>query len=133
VATFFLQPTGRKWVATPFDTHLVLSIVLVQAASRIDFTIRDTTIGEVFNASIPYSGGPFYGMYTQLEWQPCCSLHPIQQYHFTGSVYDITITTTRGTTEPLPSSYMLPFILDAPPGWSFGYYQDGSYGYHQIA
>jgi len=28
---------------------------------------------------------------------------------------------------------MVPFILDAPPSWNFGYYDDTSQGYQQLA
>ena len=132
-AVYFLPHGGRLGVSSPSPTHLVLSIVFVPALKQIEFTIKDTSIGKVFAATIPYRGGSFYGMYTQMEWQPCCSNYPIGQYRFDGSVYGIRITTNLGATEVLTSSYMLPFILDAPPSWNFGYYQDSMNGYKQVA
>ena len=122
-----------KPVTTPPGTHLTLSIVFEQVSHQITFTINDTTTSELFTASIPYHGGPFYGMYTQLEWQPCCSTHPIGTYDFDGSLYGIQITTLSDTKQTLGSGYMLPFVLDAPPSWNFGYYQNSLVGYQQRA
>ncbi len=136
IAHYFLNsnsPHIQQGIPTPAPTHLVLSIVYQETAKQIVFTIRDTTTAQTFSASIPYSGDPFYGMYTQLEFQPCCNTSPIQDYQFSGSVYDIKITTLAGGTQGLNSSYMLPFVLDAPPAWNFGYYQDSALGYQQVS
>jgi hypothetical protein len=43
------------------------------------------------------------------------------------------ITTLSGARQTLTSSYMIPFVLDAPPTWSFGYYQDSAGGYQQVS
>lgn len=128
-AVYFLR---RQSIATPQPTHLVLSIVDDQAAHAIRFTIRDTTIGKVFTATIPYSGSPFDGMYTQAEFQPCCNEHPIQDYRLAGSLYGIHITTLAGRVSGLPAGYMIPFVLDAPPSWDFTYYQGSTFGYQQV-
>ena len=134
VAHYFLNsnsPHIQQGTPSPAPTHLVLSIVYQMAAKQVIFTIRDTTTSQVFNASIPYSGDPFYGMYTQVEFQPCCNTSPIQDYQLSGSLYDVKITTLAGSTQGLPASYMLPFVLDAPPVWNFGYYLNSTFGYQQ--
>jgi hypothetical protein len=40
-------------------------------------------------------------------------------------------TTLAGAMEAISSTYMLPFVLDAPPTWNFAYYQESTLGYHQ--
>ncbi len=135
-AHYFLSsqnPAVQPGVPSPKGTKLVLSIVYDVSAKQITFTIRDLSTSQVFTASIPYSGTAFFGTYTQLEFQPCCNQFPIQDYMINGKLYDMQITMLSGSTQPLPASYMLPFILDAPPSWSFTYYQNSSAGYTQLA
>jgi hypothetical protein len=136
IAHYFLNsnsPHIQQGIPSPSPTHLVLSIVFEQAAKQVVFTIVDTTTAQTFTASVPYGGDPFYGMYTQMEFQPCCNAYPISQYSLDGSVYGIQITTLTGARQALTSSYMLPFVLDAPPSWNFGYYQDSTSGYQQVS
>jgi len=133
IAIYFQGSSNHRSVVSPFPTHLVLSIIDVPAVNQIVFTIKDTSTNQLFNASIPYRGGLFYGMYTQLEWQPCCNRYPIQEYALDGSLYAVQITPLSGPKMLLSSSYMLPFVLDAPPSWSFSYYQDSVDGYQQTA
>ena len=136
VAHYFLHsqnPAVQPGIASPADTHLVLTITDDTSAGNVVFTIVDTTIGQTFTASVPYGGGPFYGTYTQLEWQPCCSLYSIAEYQFSGALYDLTSSTFGGAVTPLGSDYMLPFTLDAPPQWSLTYYQESVQGYDQLA
>jgi len=123
-----LQP-----IPTPQGSQLLLSIIDNQAAKQISFTIDDTTIGRVFATSIPYKGSLFFGAYTQLEFQPCCATFPIQDYRFSGSLYNMQMTTRDGRTEGLTANYMLPFVLDAPPSWDFTYYQSSILGYQQFS
>ncbi len=135
-AHYFLpsnNPAVVPGVPSPFGTHLVLTIEDDVADTAVVFTIVDTTIGQTWTASIPYSGTMFFGMYTQIEWQPCCSNFPIEAYQFSGVLYNEVITTSTGAVQGLPSSYMLPFTLDAPPQWSLTYYQDATFGYEQLA
>ncbi len=135
-AHYFLpsnNPAVQPGVPSPFGTHLVLTIEDDLANTSVDFTIVDTTIGQTWSASIPYSGTMFYGMYTQIEWQPCCSNFPIADYAFSGVLSNEAITTSTGAVQGLTSSYMLPFTLDAPPQWSLTYYQDSTLGYDQLA
>ena len=135
-AHYFLSsqnPAVEPGVFSPPGTHLVLSIVYDLNANYINFTILDTSINEQFSATIPYSGTPFYGMYTQLEFQPCCNTSSIQSYKVSGALYNMQVTTLSGNTQSLPASYMLPFTLDAPPSWDFTYYQNSSAGYQQIS
>ncbi len=128
-----MNPAVQPGVASPSGTHLVLTIEDNLATTSVGFTIVDTTIGQTWSASIPYSGTMFYGMYTQIEWQPCCSSFPIADYAFSGTLYHQAITTSTGAVQGLPSSYMLPFTLDAPPQWSLTWYQDSTLGYDQLA
>ena len=135
-AHYFLpsnNPAVQPGVASPAGTHLVLTIQDDVASKSIVFTIVDTTIAQTWTASIPYSGTLFYGMYTQIEWQPCCSNYPIAEYAFHGTLYNEAITTSTGVVRGLTSSYMLPFTLDAPPQWSLTVYQDSTLGYTQLA
>lgn len=122
-------------IASPPETHLVLTITDNVANHSIDFQIVDTSLDPIayFNASVPYSGTAFYGMYTQMEWQPCCSAYPIAQYQLSASLDHLELTDATGATIPLKSDYMVPFILDAPPSWNFGYYDDTNLGYAQLA
>ena len=122
-------------LASPKETHLVLTITDNGSNHSIDFQIVDTSVAPVayFNASVPYSGTAFYGMYTQMEWQPCCSAFPISQYELSATLYHMQLTDATGATVPLKSDYMVPFILDAPPSWSLGYYDDTNLGYGQLA
>lgn len=118
-------------VSTPQGSELVLSIVWSQESSSINFSIDDKSIGDVFSKSIPYSGGGFYSSYTQLEFQPCCNEYAISDYKFQGSLYNMQIVETNNSSEFLPSSYMLPFTLDAPLSWNFNYYVGSEAGYLQ--
>ncbi len=122
-------------IPSPPETHLVLTITDNEASHSIHFQIVDTSVDPVayFNASVPYSGTAFYGMYTQMEWQPCCSAYPIEQYRLSAELFDMQLTDANGDSVPLTSAYMVPFILDAPPTWNFGYYNDASLGYAQLA
>ncbi len=122
-------------IASPPETHLILTIADNEANHSTDFQIVDTSVEPVayFNASVPYSGTAFYGMYTQMEWQPCCSNFPIAQYRLSASLYHMELTDANGATTPLKSDYMVPFTLDAPPSWNFGYYDDTGLGYQQLA
>ncbi len=128
-----MNPAVVPGVPSPFGTQLVLTILDDVANNSVFFTIVDTTIGQTWQASIPYSGTLFYGMYTQIEWQPCCSNFPIEDYQFSGVLYNEAITTATGAVQALNSTYMLPFTLDAPPQWSLTYYQDSILGYDQLA
>lgn len=136
IAHYFLpsrSPAIQPGVASPAGTHLTLTITDDVAANMVTMTIVDTTIAQTFTTSFPYGGGAFYGMYTQLEWQPCCSNFPISDYHFSGVLYNERITTASGSVQGLASDYMLPFTLDAPTSWSLTYYQDSVLGYDQLA
>ena len=120
-------------MASPAGTHLTLTIEADVETNTVTMTIVDTTINQVFTTSFAYGGGPFYGMYTQLEWQPCCSSFPIEDYQFSGTLYNERITTLAGTVQGLGSDYMLPFTLDASTTLSLTYYQDSILGYDQLA
>ncbi len=122
-------------IASPAETHLLLSITDNESNHSIDFQIVDTSVAPTayFNASVPYSGTEFYGMYTQMEWQPCCSNFPIAEYQLNAALYHLQLMDRTGATIPLKSDYMVPFVLDAPPSWNFGYYDDTNLGYQQLA
>ena len=138
IAHYFLHSMNAHilpGIASPPETHLALSITDNEANHSIDFQIVDTSVAPVayFNASVPYSGSEFFGMYTQMEWQPCCSAFPIAQYELSAALFNLKLTDATGATIPLRSDYMIPFILDAPPSWNFGFYDDTSLGYAQLA
>lgn len=120
---------GGGGVSTPKDSQLILSILFLSGSHKIKFVIQDTSIKTTWSQEIPYSGGAFYGAYTQMEFQPCCNNHSINDYTLKGSLFDLTITTTGGKTESLPASYMLPFSLDTPTSWDITYYQNSIAGY----
>jgi len=136
IAHYFLpsqKPAIQPGVYSPQGTKLVLSIVDDQNAKQVNFTIKDLTTKQVFTDSRPYNGTLFFSSYTQLEFQPCCNQYPISDYKVNGALYDMQITTQSGSVQPLPASYMLPFVLDAPPTWSLTYYQGSSAGYTQLS
>lgn len=136
IAHYFISsqsPAIQPGVPTPAGTVLALSIVYLQAQGEIVFTIRDLNTSTTYTATIPYSGTPFYGAYTQLEFQPCCNLYPIDQYRVNAQLLQMQIVTLSGQRVMLPASYMLPFSLDAPPTWSFTYYSNQQAGYQQLS
>ncbi|HUJ77805.1 MAG TPA: hypothetical protein VLX64_02240, partial [Thermoplasmata archaeon] len=123
--------------ATPAGSRLSLKIVDNPAAKTITFQITDLAVrgtNHTVTATIPYNGTPFYGAYTQVEWQPCCSKSPISSYFFNGTLYHLMISGGNLTAPySLPATYMLPFALDVPPSWCFTYYDQGIAGYDQVA
>src|SRR5579875_451888 len=127
------NPAVQPGVPTPYGTVLTLSIVYEESQGEIVFTINDLNTSATYTASIPYNGTPFYGAYTQLEFQPCCNLYPINQYKVNGELQQMQIVTLTGQRILLNASYMLPFTLDAPPTWSFTYYSNQQAGYQQIS
>ena len=140
IAHYFMNsqnPAIQNGIYAGPNTRLQLSITDDQSAKDVVFTIIVTSPALssplTFTASRPYNGTEFYGTYTQLEFQPCCNLFPIQDYTFSGSLYDMQTTQTGGTPQSLPAGYMLPFMLDAPTSWSLGYYQGSVSGYQQVA
>jgi len=124
---------GTAGVATPAGSVLVLHILFESSTNVIRFEIDDTTTGTVWSHDLSYSGGAFYGAYTQMEFQPCCNSSPIGDYKLDGSLTDMQITPVGEAAEDLPASYMLPFLLDAPGSWNYGYYQNSSGGYTEVS
>jgi hypothetical protein len=120
-------------VSTPANSVLVLTILLEKKTHQILFSIDDTTIGKTWKHAIAYGGGAFYGAYTQMEFQPCCNSSPIGDYALDGELSEMKITTMGGAVQPLRASYMLPFMLDAPPTWELGYYQNTQAAYDETA
>ncbi len=136
-AHYFLNssnPAVQSGVATPPGSHLTLTISDVPAMNAIVFQIVDHSIARTWSATVPYSGTMFYGSYTQIEWQPCCSNFPISDYYLDGTLYHMTISGgSVAGAEPLNQTYMIPFALDVPPSWDFNYYVNPPYaGYEQI-
>ena len=139
IAHYFMNsqnPAIQNGIYAGPDTRLQVSITDDQSAKEVVFTIvvTSSTLGsQTFTASRPYNGTEFYGTYTQLEFQPCCNLFPIQDYTFSGELYNMQTTRAGGTPQSLPAGYMLPFMLDAPTSWNLGYYQGSVSGYQQAA
>lgn len=132
--------TGTTHISSGFSTppgsRLTLKISDNLSVRQIDFEIIDHSIkgvNQTSSVAIPYNGSLFEGTYTQIEWQPCCSSYPISSYFFNGSMSGLTISGGNLTTPmPLPASYMLPFALDVPPSWNYGYYNAATAGYSQV-
>jgi hypothetical protein len=124
---------GKAGVYSPPNSALLLSILFEKASHQIIFTILDTTISQKFTATIPYYGSAFDSMFTQLEFQPSGNISLIQEYQLAGQMYNIQIVKLGGQTEALPASYMLPWSVDAPLSWNFGYYENLYSGYAQIS
>ena len=135
IAHYFLSSNNPApqygFMAEPNST-LSLSIIINQN-STLSFQIIyfGSGLTKYFNATIAYSGTDFYSTYTQLEFQPS-SDYPINDYYFNGSLYNIAYGSSMSSMRTLNGSYMLPFILNAPPTWSFAYYQSSISGYQQI-
>ena len=138
VATYFATNSTRSngGFVTPVGTQLGLSITDNGAAASITFRIVDYSVSgahRYWNATIAYTGTEFFGAYTQLEWQPCCSKFPIASYFFNGSFSHLRIDGGNLTApRSLPASYMLPFALDVPPSWNFGFYDAATASYSQV-
>ena len=138
IAHYFLpsnNPAVQPGFRSPPGTTLALSIVDSPANKTISFRIVDLSVpassgNRYWNSTIPYSGTEFYATYTQLEFQPSSS-YPISGYYFNGSMSDISYGSSPGNLMPLNGNYMLPYILNAPPGWSFAYYNSQTSGYQQ--
>ena len=137
-AHYFLSsnnPAVQSGFKTPDGTRLGLTIQDIPAEKMIVFQIIDynmTGQDRYWNATMPYSGSEFYGTYTQMEFQPVAESH-ILDYHFNGSLYNMTYGSSTSDMTLLNNSYMLPFTLDAPATWSLTYYSGQEAGYSQIA
>jgi hypothetical protein len=138
VATYFgtnSTRTGGGFV-TPKDSHLTLSITDNYPNRTLTFQIVDLSVtgaNRYSNATIAYKGTEFYGTYTQIEWQPCCSTYPISSYFYNGTFSHLRISGGTLTTPMLlGASYMIPFALDVPPSWNYGYYNATTAGYSQV-
>jgi hypothetical protein len=138
VAYYFQTHSPRigSGFTTPPGSTLTIRIIDDIAAAQIDFEILDHSVtgaNRTSQVTIPYNGSAFEGAYTQIEWQPCCSSYPITSYFFNGSLAGLTISGGNLTSPmALPATYMLPFALDVPPSWNFGYYNAQAAGYAQV-
>lgn len=130
-------PKVSSGFVSPAGTHLSLRITDDRALRLIHFTIVDynvTGANRTVSVTIPYNGTLFEGAYTQVEWQPCCSHAPISSYFFNGTMSGLTISGgSLSAPLPLPASYMIPFALDVPPSWNYGFYDVPNSGYAQVA
>lgn len=139
-AHYFLNsnnPAVQPGFHSPPGSTLVLNIIDSPANKTIAFSITDMSVplssgDRYWNATISYSGTEFYATYTQLEFQPSSS-YPISSYYFNGTMNGIAYGSSFSSLSALNESYMLPYTLNAPPGWSFTYYSNQAAGYRQIA
>ena len=139
VAHYFTHsnsPAVGAGFPSPPGSTLFLTIADLVGSHRIVMSILDTSVSgadQTWVATIPYTGTEFFGTYTQIEWQPCCSNFPIGAYSLDGSLDHMAISggNLSGPTA-LPASYMLPFALDVPTSWAFNYYNVATGGYEQI-
>jgi hypothetical protein len=138
VATYFGTNSTRSTggFVTPAGSHLTLSITDNYPAKTLSFQIVDLSVtgaNRYSNATIPYAGTEFLGTYTQIEWQPCCSTFPISSYFYNGTFSHLRISGgSLSAPQQLGASYMVPFALDVPPSWNFGYYNATTAGYTQV-
>lgn len=129
------SPLEQPGFSTPMGSMIGLTIQDNPSMKQIFFQIVDYSVtgqNRYWNATMPYSGTEFYATYTQMEFQPVAESQ-ILDYHFSGSLYNMTYGDSSSTMTPLNSTYMLPFTLDAPQTWSFTYYNEQNLGYGQIA
>lgn len=131
-----MNPAVQPGFKTPNGSILTLNIIDQPANKTMLFQIIDQSVSTAsgdryWNATIAYNGTEFYGTYTQLEFQPS-SAYPISDYYFNGSLYNMGYGNSLADLTPLNNSYMLPFVLDAPPTWSLTYYGSNTAGYNQI-
>ncbi|HLH85523.1 MAG TPA: hypothetical protein VKU79_01495, partial [Thermoplasmataceae archaeon] len=137
IAHYFLHsmnPAVQPGFPTPNNTRLGLTIIDNISGKHIFFQIIDYSVqgnDRYWNATIPYNGTLFYATYTQMEFQPVAESQ-ILNYHFNGTLYNMTYGNSFSSMTMLNNSYMLPFTLDAPDTWSLTYY-NGEAGYTQIA
>ncbi len=135
IAHYFLNsdnPNIQPGFPTPAGSVLTLRIIDQPATNSLFFQIIDHNAPARYmywNATIPYNGTEFFSTYTQLEFQPFSS-YPISDYFFNGSLYNMEYG-SPGSLTPLNATYMIPFILNAPPTWSFAYYSNSIAGYAQ--
>ncbi|MGC8597862.1 MAG: hypothetical protein ACP5NY_08145 [Thermocladium sp.] len=127
-----MNPAVLSGVPTPANTLLKLMIYYNTSSKEIVFEIRDYNTDAVWIHYIPYNDTPFYGTYTQLEFQYAYTQYPITDYEFSGTIFDITVTYLNGTTAKLPPNYMVPFELSTPQTWDLTFYNANSSGYNQL-
>ncbi|MCI4330700.1 MAG: hypothetical protein L3K19_02490 [Thermoplasmata archaeon] len=122
---------------SPPGTRLQLTIQQNPGNHSLRFQIVDLSIGglnRTVSATIPYNSTLFYGAYSQVEWQPCCSNFPIGSYFLNASLRGLTIGGgSVATPTTLDASYMVPYALDTPPAWSMTYYRSNTAAYDQVA
>jgi len=124
---------GFFQIGVDLDPNGTIAPWYVPGKNCIVFEIYDYNTSELWIHEIPYSGTPFYGTYTQLEFQYAYTKYPITDYIFNGTMFDIEVTFLNGTTATLPASYMIPFELSAPLTWDLTYYNANASGYNQFA
>jgi hypothetical protein len=114
------------------NEKIILSIVFNKNSQSILFKEVFVNIHKTLSQSVPYSGGPFYSLFTQMEYQPSSS-YPIGDYKISGSIFGVQITENSGVREYLPASYLLPFNIDTPTTWDVHYYVNSTAGYDELS
>lgn len=129
------SPALQPGFQTPNGTMLGLTIQDMPAQKHIMFQIVDYSVtgsNMYWNATMPYQGTQFFATYTQMEFQPVAESQ-ILNYHFDGTLYNMTYGSSQSGMTLLNNSYMLPFTLDAPQTWSLTYYDGNTAAYDQLA
>ena len=114
------------------NEKIILSIVFDKASHTILFKEVFTSIHKTLSERVSYSGGAFYSLFTQMEYQPSSS-YPIGEYKITGSIFGVQITEESGVREYLPASYLMPFNIDTPTTWDVHYYVNDTAGYDELS
>lgn len=130
----YASPDFMPGFVTPAGTVLGLTIQYLTLEKKVLFQIIDYNVSgkaRYWNTTVRYSGPDFYSAYTQLE-TGSMGQADIAQYHFNGTMFNLTYGSDISAMTPFDNSYMLPFAVDTPSTWSLTYYSNNIYGYHQI-
>lgn len=131
------HPTSiNRGFPSPAGTTIRLTVRDNTTAGAIQFIETDLSItgpNRTLSASVPYTSTPFVGVYSQVEWQPCCSRFAIGGYFLNASLSGMSNDGgTVAAPQTLSGAYMVPYVLDAPPSWSLTYYRAAAAAYDQV-
>ncbi|MEM0128371.1 MAG: hypothetical protein QXO03_04720 [Thermoplasmatales archaeon] len=127
----FYNPDFMPGIQSPNGTRLSLSIEYLTARHLVLMQVIDYSVGrqfEFWNASVQYSGPPFYSAYTQLELSS--SVSP-DKYSGHFLIYNITYGNSLESMQPFAPDYELPYSINAPSNWHIGPYNFTINGYSE--
>ncbi|MEM0126843.1 MAG: hypothetical protein QXW29_02360 [Thermoplasmatales archaeon] len=127
----FYNPDFMPGFQSPNGTRLSLSVEYLTAKHLVLMQVIDYSVGrqfEFWNASVQYSGPPFYSAYTQLELSSSASPDGYSG-HFL--VYNITYGNSLESMQPFSPDYELPYSINAPSNWYISPYNFTVNGYSE--